>query len=80
MGTRDDDGDERWGVVLAAGEGKRLATVTRLLCGREVPKQFVAFDGTRTLLQQTMDRLSPVVPAKRSLCSAHSHTPPSAMK
>jgi mannose-1-phosphate guanylyltransferase len=59
--------DELWAIVLAGGEGTRLASVTRLLCGRETPKQYVALDGTRTLLQRTMDRLGSLVPPHRTV-------------
>lgn len=58
---------EVWGVVLAAGEGSRMATLTRALYGRELPKQFAALDGERTLLQQTMDRVGILVPPQRTV-------------
>lgn len=54
-----------WAVVLAGGEGTRLAAVTRRLHGRDVPKQFAALHGEQTLLQQTVARLAPRVPASR---------------
>lgn len=56
-----------WAVVLAAGEGSRMAPLTRLLYGHELPKQFAALDGDRTLLQRTMDRISPVAPPERTV-------------
>ncbi len=56
-----------WGVVLAAGSGRRMGSLTRALYGQEVPKQFASFYGGQTLLQQTMDRLSAVVPPQRTL-------------
>jgi mannose-1-phosphate guanylyltransferase len=56
-----------WAVVLAAGEGSRMATLTRALYGREVPKQFAALDGDRTLLQRTMDRIAPLTPPERTV-------------
>lgn len=59
--------DHLWAIVLAAGEGKRLAPVTRLLYGRDIPKQFVTFDGDKTLLQRTMDRVGQVVPPERTI-------------
>lgn len=58
---------ELWAIVLAAGEGTRLAQVTRRLYGWEVPKQFAALNGDETLLQQTMDRLSTLVPPHRTV-------------
>jgi mannose-1-phosphate guanylyltransferase len=56
-----------WAIVLAAGRGTRLAAVTRTLCGRELPKQFVALTSTRTLLQETMDRIAPLIPPERTV-------------
>jgi mannose-1-phosphate guanylyltransferase len=56
-----------WAVVLAAGRGSRLASVTRSLCGRELPKQFVALTSARTLLQETMDRIAPLIPPERTV-------------
>jgi mannose-1-phosphate guanylyltransferase len=56
-----------WAVVLAAGEGSRMASLTRALYGREVPKQFAALDGDRTLLQRTMDRIAPITPPERTV-------------
>jgi len=56
-----------WAIVLAAGEGTRLAPVTRLLYGCDVPKQFAFLDGDRSLLQQTMDRIGQVVPPTRTV-------------
>jgi mannose-1-phosphate guanylyltransferase len=51
-----------WTVVLAAGSGRRLAEVTG-----GVPKQFWRPDGRTSLLDQTLDRFSPVAPASRTI-------------
>lgn len=51
-----------WSIVLAAGQGRRLASLTG-----GVPKQFWAPDGRRTLLEHTLDRLSPLVPPTRTV-------------
>ena len=51
-----------WSIVLAAGQGRRLAALTG-----GVPKQFWSPDGDRTLLEQTLDRLAPLVPPKRTM-------------
>ena len=45
-----------WGVVLSGGEGVRLKTLARRICGDERPKQYVPIFGNRTLLRQTLDR------------------------
>jgi mannose-1-phosphate guanylyltransferase len=56
-----------WAVVLAAGKGSRLGPVTRVLCGRELPKQFVALTSSRTLLQETMKRIGELIPPERTV-------------
>jgi mannose-1-phosphate guanylyltransferase len=56
-----------WGVVLAAGEGRRLASLTSALYGRELPKQFAAIEGERSLLQTTLHRIAPLIPAHRTV-------------
>lgn len=56
-----------WAIVLAAGKGSRLGPVTRALCGRELPKQFVALTSSRTLLQETMARIGDLVPPERTV-------------
>lgn len=60
-------GETIWAVVLAAGEGTRLAPITRVLYGRSIPKQFAALDGDRSFLQRTMDRVGLVVPPERTM-------------
>lgn len=54
-------------IVLAGGSGRRLAALTERMTGRPMPKQFCAFGGGRTLLQETLDRLSPLVPGHRTV-------------
>lgn len=48
----------RWAVILAGGDGVRLRSVTRMLAGDERPKQFCALVSTRSLLDETRDRVS----------------------
>jgi mannose-1-phosphate guanylyltransferase len=43
-------------VVLAGGEGQRLAPLTRALYGTDLPKQFAVLAGERSLLQTTIER------------------------
>ena len=59
--------DERrlWAIVLAGGEGTRLAETTWRMYGSCLPKQFLSFGQSRTFLQTTMDRLRGLVPAGR---------------
>jgi len=63
----DHDCSGRWGVILAGGDGKRLLPLTRKLTGEERPKQFCALSGTDTLLKETWQRVSHVVPQSHML-------------
>ena len=59
----------RWGVILAGGDGVRLRPLTKLICGDERPKQFCPlFDG-RTLLAQTLRRAEPTFPREQLMVS-----------
>jgi len=48
----------RWGVILAGGDGSRLLPLTRLLMGDDRPKQFCPIGGDETLLERTSRRIS----------------------
>ncbi len=54
-----------WAVVLAAGDGTRLATLTTDSAGNAVPKQFCSLSGGKSLLQEAVLRANRVVPAER---------------
>lgn len=58
---------EIWGLVLAAGEGSRLAGWARDGEGRPAPKQFCALGGERTLLEQTHERIRRSVARSRTV-------------
>lgn len=45
-----------WALVLAAGEGSRLRTLTTMTCGTAVPKQFCSLRGGPSLLQEALRR------------------------
>jgi mannose-1-phosphate guanylyltransferase len=45
-----------WSIVLAAGEGTRLRSLTRALHGEDLPKQFARIEASRSLLQSTVER------------------------
>lgn len=57
--------DSLWAIILAGGDGTRLAPLTQQLYGEPLPKQFAVLAGTRSLLQATVDRLSPLAPYSR---------------
>lgn len=55
-----------WAIILAGGDGTRLAPLTQQLYGEPLPKQFAVLAGERSLLQATIDRLAPLVPCSRT--------------
>jgi mannose-1-phosphate guanylyltransferase len=66
--------DDRWGVVLAGGDGTRLLDLTRLISGDARPKQFCSLFAEHSLLAQTCHRAQRSIPADRILIpvsSAH---------
>src|SRR5262245_50874851 len=56
-----------WAIVLAAGEGTRLSTLTKDVSGRSIPKQYCSLDGGDSLLDEALQRARRVVPRER-LC------------
>jgi mannose-1-phosphate guanylyltransferase len=65
-----------WGIVLAGGGGLRLKALARRICGDDRPKQYVPVLGDRTLLRQTLDRVSLGIPARRTaVVTMRSHSP-----
>lgn len=53
------------GLVLAGGEGKRLEAFVHRLRGDGLPKQFVSFVGTRSMLEHTLSRAERLIPPSR---------------
>jgi mannose-1-phosphate guanylyltransferase len=56
-----------WTIVLAAGAGTRLRSMTRALHGRETPKQFAQIHGDESLLETTLRRVRRWSPAERTV-------------
>ena len=54
-----------WAVVLAGGQGIRLRELTRHVYGDDRPKQYAVLTGSKSLLRQTLDRVSRLVPRQR---------------
>src|SRR6185437_6374022 len=65
-----------WGLVLAAGEGSRLRSLTRSASGASVPKQFCSLRGGPSLLHEALRRAQEVA-ARQRICTvvaeAHRH-------
>lgn len=59
------DQQVRCGIVLAAGEGKRLEPLVRQLRGDSLPKQYVTFIGHRSMLEHTFARIETMIPRER---------------
>jgi mannose-1-phosphate guanylyltransferase len=55
------------GIVLAGGEGKRLQPFIRSLGRGTLPKQYVNFIGTRSMLERTLQRAEKLMPSARLL-------------
>jgi mannose-1-phosphate guanylyltransferase len=55
----------RCGIVLAAGDGQRLQSFIQRLRGDCLPKQYVNFVGSRSMLQNTFYRAEKLIPTER---------------
>jgi mannose-1-phosphate guanylyltransferase len=55
----------RCGIVLAGGEGKRLRSFVQRACGTTLPKQYVSFIGTRSMLEHTFHRAEKLICPER---------------
>jgi mannose-1-phosphate guanylyltransferase len=56
-----------WAIVLAGGDGSRLAETSRRMYGSCLPKQFLSFGRKRTFLQATVDRLATLIGPERTV-------------
>ncbi|MBI4387608.1 MAG: NTP transferase domain-containing protein, partial [Candidatus Omnitrophica bacterium] len=52
---------QTWAIVMAGGSGTRLWPASR----KRNPKQFLKLFGKKTLIENTIDRVSKVIPKKR---------------
>ncbi len=62
-----DNNCKSWGIILAAGEGKRLQSFVHSNYGTDAPKQFCTFTGTRSMLGHTIDRAEMLIKPEQLL-------------
>ena len=63
--------DSLYAVIIAGGRGKRFWPLSR----EAKPKQLIALNGTKTLLHETIERISPLIPKERIyIITASSHS------
>jgi mannose-1-phosphate guanylyltransferase len=55
----------RCGIILAAGEGRRLEPFVRQFHGEALPKQYVNFIGRGSMLEETIARAEKLIPSER---------------
>jgi len=65
--------DSLWGLVLAAGEGRRLQGYIRQTQGADLPKQFVSFTGDLSMLEQTYRRAEHLIRPEKILTIVGKH-------
>ena len=67
-------GHNRWAVILAGGDGTRLRSLTRFICGDNRPKQFCPLFEGSTLLGDTVRRAERSIPTAQILFAlTHTH-------
>jgi mannose-1-phosphate guanylyltransferase len=62
-----------WGLVLAAGDGKRLEQFIQQAIGNKIPKQYVNLVGRRSMLEHTFLRAEKLIPQNRILTIVSKH-------
>lgn len=58
-----------WAIILAGGEGTRLADLNRGIGGEKTPKQFCRIMDDQSLIEQTRQRVEIAIPKDRILCT-----------
>jgi len=58
---------DRWGIVLSGGNGTRLRDLVYQRRADYLPKQYLNFIGTRSMLEHTLHRAEQLIPAEQLL-------------
>jgi len=66
---KEDYPHNRWGIILAGGDGTRLRSLTKLISGDERPKQFCRILDEESLLEKTVKRVEIGIPRSNILLS-----------
>ena len=66
----DEKASRLWAVVLAGGQGTRLAPLVERIHSDGRPKQYAVLLGSRSLLRHTVDRVALAVPSERTVVVA----------
>ncbi|MGH7845175.1 MAG: sugar phosphate nucleotidyltransferase [Candidatus Binatia bacterium] len=67
MKTTNVDDRLLYGIVLAAGEGRRLQLYVQEIRGEALPKQYVNLIGRRSMIEHTFHRAEKLIPAEQIL-------------
>jgi mannose-1-phosphate guanylyltransferase len=59
--------EDRWGIILAGGDGSRLLSLTRKIAGDDRPKQFCPIINGNTLLDETRRRVALSLSPERTI-------------
>src|ERR1700686_439694 len=62
---KEPNSQSRCGIILAGGDGKRLHPLIHRLRGEIIPKQYVNFIGTRSMLEHTYHRAEKLIAPER---------------
>ena len=73
LNQREQVGSAPWGLILAAGDGRRMEDYIREATGTNLPKQYVNFTGKHSMLEHTFRRTEKLIPAERILTIVGRH-------
>ena len=70
------DGTPPWAIVLAGSDGARLRPLAEYVHGDHRPTPYAAFLGSKSLLQQTLDRVATRIDPERTVVIANARHAP----